>query len=161
MHPDVEAEEEIDGAQLKLPPDLEPEWSLGRLYDAFKAVADIERGAEKLPFKLAWQVDDLLTLFKPYAIKFETRQQELLKRFGKQAAPNPNLAPGQVAYTIEDPEAFKAYQETSRELSRAVPSDFKESHIKPISVKELEKAEGLQISPETVRTLRYLGLVAV
>lgn len=130
-------------------------WSLGKLYDAYRAVVDLKAGTKKWPFKLAWQVDDLTELFKPYAIKFETRQQGLLAQFAKPADAQ-STQPGEFAFTLLQPEEYRV---ALQELTSTIPTEFKPEKIKPISVSELETVATLEVSSEAIRILRYLGLV--
>lgn len=153
----TEAVEEVveQSTNQDFPADLEPEWSLGKLYDAYRAVVDLKAGAKKWPFKLGWQIDDLVELFKPHASKFEVRQLQIMQQFGKQVE-NKNAKPGEVSFILSQPEEYK---EAVRTLSLTVPSEFKADLIKPVTFSELEKVEGLEISSDALRVLRYLGLV--
>jgi hypothetical protein len=138
----------------KLPIELVPQFFLGALYDRFTALLELERGCEKFPFKLAWQIDDLKELLKPFATKYEVRMHEILKRFGEPAVTQTKV-PGQVTYNIKDPVGYK---KATEELFRT-EVEFDERKIKAISVAELEKVKDLVVAPEALRILRSYGML--
>lgn len=145
-------EEKANGS---IPEEFEIRFSYLKCSDIFRALEDFAKANKKLPFSIAWHLDDLKRVFKSGAEIYETRYQGLLGEFGSEVQ-SPIKNGRQKTFNIPN-DKFEAFQ-TAAALLGSTDAAIEQDKIKPLKVSELLKAN-LEIPSASLDVLRLYELI--
>lgn len=139
-------------ANGEVPKEFETVFTLGVCSEIYRALDNFGKANEKLPFSIAWNLDDLKRLFKFGCELYESRYQALVAEFGTPVA----VTNKQATYNVPQ-DKYPDFQKAASILS-STQQDIDIVKIKAFKAADLLKAN-LAIPDESLRVLRLYELI--